>query len=327
MDQTQFVSLVSQKIESALSAQAPEGLERSHMLLEAGKHLATAPGAKRARPRLVYCFGKIVGVEARHNDLADIALSGEFIHGASLLHDDVVDAGTQRRGRPTVNAQWNNSVAVLGGDVMLCLSIQALADLPRVITNEAVEVVATMSRAAVLEVETRGMIDLDLKQWRAIAEGKTGSLFGWCGRAPAHLAGDMDAADRFKRCGELLGVAFQLADDLKDMVDPDSGKNPFADILNRNPSYPLLWSIQKSRALHTELAALWAQPEISVEQAMGIGQKVLNEGAADHARGKIIEHVGMAFDALGDYRERPGGQEVIDWAIGLSKSYLATTTG
>ncbi len=80
--------------------------------------------------------------------------------------------------------------------------------------------------------ETRGEIDLDLKQWRAIAEGKTGSLFGWCGRAPAHLAGDVDGADRFKRCGELLGVAFQLADDLKDMVDPDSGKNPFADILN-----------------------------------------------------------------------------------------------
>lgn len=325
MDQAQFITLVNQSIQDALSAQSPQGLEQSQILLDAGKHLATAPGAKRARPRLVYCFGKIVGVEDRSTDLANIALSGEFIHGASLLHDDVVDDGTQRRGRPTANAQWNNSVAVLGGDVMLCISIQALADMPRVITNEAVETVATMSRAAVLEVETRGNIDLELEQWKYIAQGKTGSLFGWCGRAPAHLAGNLEAADRFKRCGELLGIAFQLADDLKDMVDPDSGKNPFADIRNRNPSYPLIWSIQQSPTLYTEMKALWAKPEISLEEAMHIGQKVLDTGAADHARGKIVEHVGLAFEALGDYRERPGGQEVIDWAIGLSKSFLKTT--
>ncbi len=327
MDQAQFISLVSHHIEDALSAQAPEGLEQSQMLLEAGKHLATAPGAKRARPRLVYCFGKIVGVEDRAEDLANIALSGEFIHGASLLHDDVVDAGTQRRGRPTVNAQWNNSVAVLGGDIMLCISIEALSELPRIITKEAVATVATMSRAAVLEVETRGQIDLDLNQWRYIAEGKTGSLFGWCGRAPAHLANNLDAADRFKRCGELLGIAFQMADDLKDMLDPESGKNPFADILNRNPSYPLLWSVKQSEGLYKEMKALWEQPSISIEEAVNIGQKVLDTGSADHTRSKIIEHVGLAFEALGDYREKPGGQEVIDWAVNLSKSFLKTTQG
>ena len=325
MDASQFVARVDHHINAALSAQAPEGLERSQILLEAGRHLATAPGAKRARPRLVYCFGKIMGVED-YEALWRVALSAEFIHGASLLHDDVVDGGTQRRGRPTANAQWSNAVAVLGGDVMLCLSIEALSLLPRQITNEAVALVATMSRAAVLEVETRGVLDLSLEQWRVIAQGKTGALFGWCGRAPAHLAEDRDAAARFTRCGELLGIAFQLADDLKDMVDPGSGKNPFADIRNKNPSYPLLWSIRQDASLQRDLGALWEQPEIALERASAIGQRVLEAGAADHTRGQIVEHVGRAFEALGDYRERPGGQEVIDWALSLSQDYIASTT-
>lgn len=322
MDQTTFLQEFEARVERALSAQAPEGLEHSEILLDAGKHLAQAPGAKRARPRLVMHFGKIVGIEDPEPLLA-IALSGEFIHGASLLHDDVIDSGTLRRGRSTANARWNNAVAVLGGDVMLCISIQALAQLPRQITNEAVEVVATMSRAAVLEVETRGKIDLPLETWRAVAQGKTGVLFGWCGRAPAHLAGDEDAAERFKRCGEHLGIAFQLADDLKDLADDDSGKNRFADISNRNPSYPLLWAAQSSAGLRKDLERLWAQEEISSSQALEMGLRVLDTGAKDTTRGAILENVYQGFDALGSYRERPGGLDVVEWATNLSKSYLA----
>lgn len=327
MNQSEFLAKVTERIDLELSAQAPQGLERSQILLEAGKHLASAPGAKRARPRLVYSFGKIVEAHSDMKALESIAVAGEFIHGASLLHDDVVDSGTMRRGRPTANAKWNNSVAVLGGDIMLCVSIQALAGLPRLITNEAVELVAIMSRAAVLEVETRGVIDLTLDQWRVIAEGKTGSLFGWCGRSPAHLVGDQDAADRFARCGELLGIAFQLADDLKDLADKDSGKNQFSDILNRNPSFPVLWATQKSDGLYNEIKDLWAQETITPQQALEVGQKVLDTGAADYARNAILEHVGHAFDTLGAYRERPGGQEVVDWAYNLSKDYLAQTAG
>ena len=325
MDQATFLQEFETRIERALTAQAPEGLEQSEILLQAGKHLAKAPGAKRARPRLVMHFGKIVGVEEADH-LLDIAIAGEFIHGASLLHDDVIDDGTLRRGRETANSRWNNAVAVLGGDVMLCISIQTLAQLPRVVTNEAVGVVATMSRAAVLEVETRGMIDLPLEQWRAIAKGKTGVLFGWCGRAPAHLVGDEDAAERFKRCGELLGIAFQLADDLKDLADDDSGKNRFADIHNRNPSFPILWAAQQSDGLRSDLGSLWSQENISLEDANAFGLRVLDTGAADVTRSKIIENVGLAFDALGSYRERDGGLEVVEWAMSLSRSYLSLTT-
>ncbi len=321
MDQTTYLNRFEERLDAALTAQSPEGLEASQILLEAGRHLAKAPGAKRARPTLVRHFGHIVGVDDA-DALLDIAIAGEFIHGASLLHDDVVDSGTLRRGRVTVNARWNNAVAVLGGDVMLCIAIETLASLPRPITNEAVAVVATMSRAAVMEVETRGDIDLSLDAWRAIAAGKTGALFGWCGRSPAHIAGDAEAADRFKTCGEELGVAFQLADDLKDLTDPDSGKNRFSDIRNHNPSYPVLWATRQSPTLYKQVSALWEQTAITNEEAHNIGVRVLDTGAADVTRAQIIEHVGLAFDALGPYRDTKGGEDVVAWANNLSMSFL-----
>ena len=323
MDHHEFLTRVEALIHAALHAQAPESLEGSQILLEGARHLSMAPGAKRARPRLVYSFGKAIG--APLEPLLSVAVCGEIIHAASLLHDDVVDAGTVRRGLPTVNARWSNAVAVLGGDVMLCISIQALQELPRVITNEAVEVVAVMSRAAILEVESRGDIDLPLRQWESIAKGKTGVLFGWCGRAAARLIQDEDAAARFKICGEHLGVAFQLADDLKDLADDDSGKDRFADILNRNPSYPVLIAAQRDAALRDALRALWATPQPQPEHAHELGLRVLATGAAQTTREAIARHVELAFEALGPYREREGGQEVAAWASSLAQSYLAET--
>lgn len=323
MEPQEFLSRVEDLIHNALHEQAPEALERSEILLQGARHLSMAPGAKRARPRLVYSFGK--AIDAPLERLIHVAVSGEFIHAASLLHDDVVDAGTVRRGRPTVNARWNNAVAVLGGDVMLCISIQLLQGLPRQITNEAVEVVSTMSRAAILEVESRGDIDLPLARWEAIAKGKTGVLFGWCGRSAARLIDNEDAAQRFKSCGEHLGIAFQLADDLKDLAEPDSGKDRFADILNRNPSFPVLNAVARDSSLHKALRALWAQPEISAQEALEIGHRVLATGAAQLTRDSIANHVELAFDALGPYRDREGGREVAAWASSLAQSYLAET--
>jgi geranylgeranyl pyrophosphate synthase len=321
MDQQEFLSAVEGLIEGALSAQAPTSLERSQILLEAGRYLSMLPGAKRARPRLTYCFGKILG--APLDQLAPAAVAGEFIHAASLLHDDVVDDGTTRRGHATVNARWGNAVAVLGGDVMLCLSIRALCALPRVITDEAVDLVALMSRAAILEVEARGDIALTEARWRTIAEGKTGALFGWCGRAGAHLVGDHDALARFDACGRNLGIAFQLADDLKDITQSDSGKDRFADITNRNPSFALLTAWERSPALKAELGELWASDApISQERAQELGLKVLDTGAGETTRAAILHHVEAAFDALGPYRSRPGGDEVVAWATDLARAYV-----
>src|SRR3954468_14276130 len=102
-------------VEKALDGALPHA--RGDTLMGAARHLCMGGGAKRARPMLVRLFGDAVGVPAER--LVECAVAAEMIHSASLLHDDVVDAGMFRRGRPTVNARWGNIVAVMSGDLIL----------------------------------------------------------------------------------------------------------------------------------------------------------------------------------------------------------------
>src|SRR5262249_52640390 len=152
------------------------------------------------------------------------AVCAELIHSASLLHDDVVDAGMYRRGRPTVNARWGNIAAVMTGDILLTTAMAKLVAIDQRITQAALATVAGLTRAAVAEVEARGDLALPLEHLRAIAEGKTGALFAWCGIAAAVLAEDLDAQRRFAAFGRRLGVAFQIADDILDLTGLDQGK-------------------------------------------------------------------------------------------------------
>jgi len=135
----------------------------------------------------------------------------------------------------------------------------------------------------------------------------------------------MDAADRFTACGEHLGLAFQLADDLKDLASSNSGKTRFSDVFNRNPSFPVLHAVQSSDALRHEMRELWAADTITREQSHALGLKVLDTGAASVTRDAIVEHVSKAFDALGPYREREGGAAVMKWANDLAQIDLAET--
>src|SRR5687767_6338454 len=107
-----------QKIEARLQHVLQDG-GSADLLTTAAAHLCLN-GGKRLRPRLVHWFGAAVDADTRR--LADAAAAAELIHCASLLHDDVVDAGTLRRGQPTVNVLWGNTAAVLSGDLVLSLA-------------------------------------------------------------------------------------------------------------------------------------------------------------------------------------------------------------
>jgi len=162
---------------------------------------------------LVRLFGDAAGAPQEH--LVEVAVAAELIHSASLLHDDVVDTGMFRRGRPTVNARWGNTVAVMSGDLLLSTALGRLKRMDPRVMHEAVATVVDMTRSAIVEVESRGDLGLPPDRLRFIHEGKTGSLFGWSGAAAAILAGNDDAAQRFSMFGRRLGIAFQIADDIR----------------------------------------------------------------------------------------------------------------
>lgn len=284
-----FVQTVEARLGAALSG------DKGGVLAEASRALCLEAGGKRIRPRLTFLLGEAAG--APRGALEDVAAAGELIHGASLLHDDVVDEASVRRRRPTANARWGNAVAVLAGDWLLSNAFAVLRAHPRPLTTGAIEVVGAMSNAAALELEVRGRLDLPLSQWRAIAEGKTGALFAWCGRSAAQLAGREDLACAFGDFGQRLGVAFQLADDLKDLAGGE-GKDRFADLKNRNPSVPILWAARRSDALRVRLEALWASEHPAEDVVAACGEALVEQGAAEETAAQLLAEVDAALGAL-----------------------------
>lgn len=313
-----FLQQVEKQIISSLTWDKEASWSDKPALAAAAQHLCMAPGAKRARPKLCYFFG--LAVDADFDLLVDIATTGEFIHGASLLHDDVIDSGTLRRGAPTVNAKWDNITAVLAGDLLLAESIKGLHRCPRSIAQEALDVVAEMTRATMLEAHIRGSTNVPIRQWEYIAQGKTASMFRWCGRSTACTAQDPEAMDRFGQFGEHFGIAFQMADDLLDIRPSNSGKTPFADIRNKNPSYPLILAQNLSEDFRSALAQAWAKPVLEEAEIYTLGQHVINTGAADQTRDTIEERINLAIDALGPYVHRPGCREIALWVQNICKS-------
>lgn len=310
-----FIDTVEQRISAALSWDKQASWSDMPTLAAAARHLCLAKGAKRARPKLCYFFG--VAVDADFDLLADAAVCGEFIHSASLLHDDVIDKGTLRRGLETVNVRWDPLTAVLAGDLLLAESIKGLERCPRNVAQEALTLVSDMTRATMLEAHIRSQSDVLLKQWFYIAEGKTASMFRWCGRAAAALSNEPEAMDAFGEFGTHFGIAFQMADDLLDLQPSASGKTQFADIRNKNPSYPIILAAERSTAFRLELEAAWQEEVLTEERIQHLGRAVISTGAAEQTFEAIRSEVNHGLHMLGHYIQRPGCRDIAAWAEGM----------
>jgi octaprenyl-diphosphate synthase len=312
-----FLEALELALERELALPDDGALER------AGRHLLLAPRAKRARPRLVLRLGRVAGAD--EDALLDVAVAAELLHNASLLHDDVVDEGDERRGRPTANATWGNGVAVLGGDLMITLALFRLRDRPRVITTDGVATVARMARAALAELQARGTIELDAAGWESIARGKTGALLGFCGRAAGHLVGDDALAARLGSVAERLGVAFQMADDIAD-YGAGTGKARHKDLQERQPNLPLVLACARDERVARAAAACFAQREVTPADAAQLAAAVVDTGALAEASALVRAQAEAAIDGLGELTKTPAGADVLAWARGLAAPDYFTTS-
>lgn len=313
-----FLAAVESELTALLATDARPVHEPS-VLRDAGRHLTFAGQAKRGRPLLTHFFGQAVG--APEDALVRIACAAELIHAASLLHDDVVDDGTTRRGLVTANVKWGNVAAVLSGDLVLSLGLSRLRGLPGALTADAIDLVLEMTRATMSEVQSRRRTDLTAATWRHIAEGKTGLLFAWCGQSAARVAGDDDAAERFARAARHFGVAFQMADDFQDLYTVAPGKDRFSDIKNGNPSSALIEACTRDAAVRDALATAWAAADtLDADTTARLGEMVIATGAAAHIRSAVDAEIAAGLDALGHYADKPGGMQVRAWAQKLAAS-------
>jgi len=308
-----FIDVVELELDRALPGVGTLGL--------ASRDLVMASGAKRARPWLVQLFGEVVDVPSA--ELVDAAVAVELIHTASLLHDDVLDDAAVRRGKPSANALYGSTLAVLSGDLLLVRALDRLTHRPRLMAP-TIATVAEMTLAIADEVEARGNPDFTLERWTAMARGKTGSLFGLCGRLAALLGDDERRGAAYAEAGAHLGVAFQIADDIADLCGTP-GKGRFNDLRTGSPSYPVLWAASRSPDLREALRAHWDAPSTQ-DRLESIGGQVLELGAVAAATRAANAAIDAARGVLGaDGSTRPLGL-LLGWADALVQTAALGST-
>ena len=199
---------------------------------------------------------------------------------------------------------WDSLTAVLAGDILLSESIRILKDCPRVVATEALELVSIMTRATMMEAHIRNNTNVSIDQWDYIADGKTSSMFTWCGRAIGHLADNQDAVERFGKFGHHFGLAFQIADDVLDIQHNLSGKTPFADLRNKNPSFPIVLACKQSASFKQELEQAWLQ-DIPSEESIETGSSsMIDMGIVTQCIDQIQREVDISIESLGDYADK-----------------------
>ncbi|UTW11100.1 octaprenyl diphosphate synthase [Marinobacterium rhizophilum] len=215
-------------------------------LVEKIGHYIVESGGKRLRPLLVLLSANACGYQGQHH--VPLAAIVEFIHTATLLHDDVVDNSDLRRGKDTANARWGNAPSVLVGDFLYSRAFQVMVeignmDIMHVISN-ATNVIA---EGEVLQLLNCKNPDTSEDAYMQVIIGKTATLFEAATETGAILAGATAAErDALRLYGRHLGVAFQLVDDMMDYLSSaeEMGKNVGDDLAEGKPTLPLIQAMK-----------------------------------------------------------------------------------
>ena len=266
-------------------------------VLKRVKKFLIKSGGKRIRPITHYYFTQLLGYTDR--DWEDVGAIGELIHGASLLHDDVVDEASIRRGRPSVNALEGNKTAILAGDYMLGCGLDhlnTLRDSSRLL-DIFTRVLRMLSVGELLQMQWEGDLATDDDTYRRIILCKTGVLFGAMTQAAWVLAnpdnGNQDASRSYREFGERLGTLFQLRDDFYDYFGTaeSDGKEPFQDFRRGLVTRPLiLLRVSASRTESRRLQTLWKDSaERSSLQGVGALQQMMDRNRIRHRFATEIE--------------------------------------
>lgn len=215
-------------------------------------------GGKRLRPLCVVLASRVGGTSAPA--VHDLAVAAELVHNATLLHDDVVDNADRRRGRPTARVELGNAASIFAGDCLLIEALQRVqrADVPGVMDG-LLATIAEMIRAESLQLENRGRLDTSEDLYFEVARGKSAALFRWALGAGAMTGGaSPEVCAALETYGELVGVAFQLIDDLLDLVGHHSntGKTLFSDLSEGKVTYPLITVLDREPGLVDTIRAI-----------------------------------------------------------------------
>ena len=241
-------------------------------------------GGKRLRPAVVLLSaGAFGGIDARHHQLAAII---EFIHTATLLHDDVVDESSMRRGQATANTMFGNAASVLVGDFVYSRAFQMMVEIQNMHVMEVLaEATNIIAEGEVLQLLNCHDADITDEAYLKVIHYKTAKLFEAATRLGAIICGASSQDEQaMAEYGMRLGTAFQLIDDVLDFSDNhDVGKNLGDDLAEGKPTLPLLFAMRNGSPQQREIIR-HAIIEGGLKELSHVLQAVHETGALDHVR-------------------------------------------
>lgn len=273
-------------------------------------------GGKRLRPLLTVLAARAVNIQnEQHHILATII---EFIHTATLLHDDVVDESTMRRGRETANAVFGNQASVLVGDFLYTRSFQMMVSLKRMrvmeILSDATNVIA---EGEVLQLMNCNEPDTSEAQYMEVIYSKTARLFEAATLLAAVLTDQKQHIETaMQDYGKYLGTAFQLVDDILDYAadSEDMGKNVGDDLSEGKPTLPLLYAMWHGNEIQQKLIREAIETGNGMQHFSAIMQAMQATGALSYTKQLALDAAQQAIDALAPLPESPYKQALIGLA-------------
>lgn len=263
---------------------------------------------KRIRPTLVFLSAELCGGS---NERTYVGASlVELLHTATLIHDDVVDASNVRRGIASINAVWNNKIAVLVGDYLLGKGLLTAIDGGEFeFLKASSTAVRRMSEGELLQIQKSNEADLDEVTYFKIISDKTASLMASCCEIGA-ISASSDPAQHaaLRDYGENIGIAFQIRDDIFDFSGSSKsiGKPVGNDLKEKKITLPLLYALRNSeKSEGKSILKLVKSGKISKGEIKEVGQFVLAHGGLVYAEQKALEYKNAALGAIKDFPENP----------------------
>ncbi len=281
--------------------------EHAPRIPEVTAHLVEA-GGKRIRPMMTLAAARICGYAGE--DHRKLAATVEFIHTATLLHDDVVDESGQRRGRPTANLLWDNKSSVLVGDYLFARSFQLMVETGSLrVLDILANASATIAEGEVLQLTAAQNLGTTEAIYAQVIRGKTAALFEAATQVGGVIAGAPEAqVTALARYGDALGMSFQIVDDLLDYGGASGamGKNTGDDFRERKLTLPVIKAVAKAGA---EERAFWSRVIEKGDQRAGDLEQALrlmqSHGTLEETRDEALRHANDAKAALAQVPEHP----------------------
>jgi len=309
------------QVESEFERQAQSNVQ---VIAYLGEYLRES-GGKRVRPALTILSNYAVGGDGSSYNAIRMATVMEFLHTATLVHDDIIDSADTRRNRPTVNALYGNETAVLMGDWLYMSAFEtSLAERSLPILDILTRVTRKMTEGELLQLTTLGRTDISEDQYLDIIERKTAYLFSACCEVGAILgSGDQMASSNQRLSGDEpgdehnrgpmeperkalrdygmnLGMAFQLTDDLLDFTSTDDtlGKGAGVDLLGGKVTLPLIYLLASDGSMSEKIQTVISEKNYESVTRRELLEAADRVGASEHARVRADEYAEAARAAL-----------------------------